>query len=465
MLRTAMYMMMLPSAAMAGADPPAVAWDAIFAQDDPARRAVLVDAAAKACENDPARVRASIAADVAYKPFDAGWGRHSLRVKTGDRTDDVEFHVRVPPGYNPDEAKSWPLLVLAHGQGSDGPRFGREVTRRLGEAADNYILLSPTLPGERLYSGRAYQEQAWLAPLTWARRTLNVDDDRIYITGYSLGGHHTWHLATMFAHLWAAAVPMAGVPLFEGSPYVTNLYLSNLAPLPMWAIWGELDRATAPALGNVDLCRLADQQLQRIKAPLFTGTELPGATHLACWPKGEELTAYLAKHKRTLAPATFTHAFHLPTHARAYYLDALEYTHPPMDIAKGVSAKVEAVKAPTQQQLKDAFQATFERQIFQINATLDTGANSLTIRAPGVQKVRLYLYDGMLDLSRPVTIRFWTSTWKGRLAPSARCLLTHYAATRDATGLVLNEVDLDASGVAVPRYADKPAPAARLGAK
>lgn len=457
MLRNALCVMtLLPALALAGPDQAEEAWRALFAGDEPAQVSGAIEGALKAFGNDPARVRSGIAADTAYEPFAPGWQRRVLPVKTGDRVDNVEVYVFIPPGYAASEAKSWPLLLVAHGQGSDGPRHGRDVVRRLGPEADRFIVVSPTMPGEKLYSGRGYQEQAWLGPLAWARRALNVDDDRIYITGYSMGGHHTWHLAAMFPHLWAAAAPMAGVPFFEGSPYVTNLYLPNLLALPVWAIWGELDRAKPPALGNVDLCRLAAQQLQRLKAPLFTGTELPGAGHLACWPKGEELAGFLARHKRTLAPATFTHAFHVPAHARAYYIEPLDYTHPPMDVGKGLTATLEAKAPPSPQQLQAAFQASYERQIFQIAATLDQGANALTIRALGIRKLRLLVYDGMLDLSKPVTIRFWTATWKGTLAPSARCMLTHYAATRDATGLVVNEVDLDASGKAQARYADKP---------
>jgi len=71
-----------------------------------------------------------------------------------------------------------------------------------------------------------------------------------------------------------------------------------------------------------------------------------------------------------------------------------------------------------------------------------------------VRAVRVYVLEGMFDLSRPVTVRFGRATWAGRLAPSPRCLLTHYARTRDTAALVCNEIDLDLSGRAAVRFRD-----------
>ena len=39
---------------------------------------------------------------------------------------------------------------------------------------------------------------------------FNVDTNRIYLTGHSMGGFGTWHFGPQYAHLWAAISPMAG---------------------------------------------------------------------------------------------------------------------------------------------------------------------------------------------------------------------------------------------------------------
>ncbi len=85
-------------------------------------------------------------------------------------------------------------------------------------------------------------------------------------------------------------------------------------------------------------------------------------------------------------------------------------------------------------------------RMYRLRADLDRAANALAIRTVAVGAVRLYVTEGMFDLARPVTLTFRQRTWTGRIAPSARCMLTHYLRTRDASVLVLNEVDLDDSG-------------------
>jgi len=43
-------------------------------------------------------------------------------------------------------------------------------------------------------------------------------------------------------------------------------------------------------------------------------------------------------------------------------------------------------------------------------------------------------------------------TWKGLIPASAECMLKHYADDRDASAIIVNEVDLDSTGRAVIRY-------------
>jgi hypothetical protein len=58
-----------------------------------------------------------------------------------------------------------------------------------------------------------------------------------------------------------------------------------------------------------------------------------------------------------------------------------------------------------------------------------------------------------------VTLRFGSATWRGTIAPSAECILKHYARTRDGSAPVVNEVDLDERGRVVVGFAPSPASA------
>jgi len=386
--------------------------------------------------------------ETAYSPIGAGWHSAKVRVADGAKTYDVPFVLHVPRSYRPERAH--PLLLAAHGQGSSGRHIAQIVLRLLGRDAENYLLLAPTLPGPRHFSGRAYQEQAYLKPLGWARRRLHVDGERICLAGYSQGGHLTWHLATLFARHVAAGVSMAGTPWFEGSPHTNTLYLENLANVRFWALWGDRDRPRPPALGQVDFCRAATRRLKELGNTNYKPAELRGVGHGGCWPSRRDFVAFLATARRTPVPPKLTHVFHLDHHRRGYYLEAVDLAGKPMRMDRPIRIKFRPRgDDPNGDKAAESY---FRKYLFKMWADLDRKKNELRIRTSRVRSVRIYVTEGMFDLSRPVTLRFGSRAWRGRIEPSAECMLLHHAAERDAGAIVLNEIDFRATGRAAVRY-------------
>ncbi len=424
------------------------AWRALMASSRPAPG--QVEAVLTGCGGRLEAVRALIAADAAYPPLRAGWLRRGLAVADGAETYDVAFDVRLPAGYTPE--RSWPVILAVHGQASTGRDVAELMAQLLGRRIDEYVLLAPTMPGPDHYSGRAYQEQSYLRPLAWARRNLNVDDDRVYVSGYSMGAHGTWHLATMFPRHFAAAVPMAGVPRFEGAPHTSFCYLENLSELAVWAIWGERDRAPAGLRGTVDDAREAAERLRKLRNRHFRGTELKGVGHAGCFPPRGELAKYLAARRRRALPEGFTHRFHLAHHHRGYYVEALRLAGEPLDLSRRLRVPLPPGSRGTQAEARAAIRDFLDRHLFEFRATLARAGNALAVRTRRVPAVRIYVLDGMFDLSRPVNLQLDGRTWTGRIAPSARCVLAHYAADRDAAALVVNEVEMDSAGKVAVRY-------------
>ena len=435
--------------ASAGGPAAPTAWVRLFSASRPAEGDV--EAVLAACGSDVASVRKLIASDVAYGQRPAGWQRHALKVTGRQKVRDVSFHVRTPRGYDPSR-KSYPLLLAAHGQYSTGLKVGRMMEWLLRGEVETYVVLAPTMPGPPVFTGEPYQEQAYLAALAWVRRHMNVDDDRVHVSGYSLGGHTTWHLATMFPRHFASALPMAGVPRFEGAPHTSFCYMANLGNLPVWAIWGERDRRDPKLKGNVDDSRAAAQRLARLRNPHFKGTELPGVGHKGCFPPQGGMARYFAVHRRRAVPEAFTHRFHLRNHARGYYLRALSLAGKPLDLGQPLRVPLPAGSGGTQAEARRAVEKFIDDNVYEMRATLAPRSNALTVRAKRIRRVRILVLDGMFDLDKPVSLRFGGSGWTGRIKPSARCMLTHYAAQRDATGLVLNEVDIDEGGKVTVRY-------------
>jgi predicted esterase len=382
-----------------------------------------------------------IETDRAYRPYRAGWMQKSYKLPAPDQAYQGVFHVRVPRGYDPD--RRYPLLMVCHGQGGNGRQIGRVYARLLGEAVERHILVCPTLPGPQAYKAVDYQERAYLDPLSWVRRNLNVDDDRICVTGYSLGGHSTWHLGLFFARHFAAAIPMAGVPITQGTQTAARLYLENLAHLRMWHIWAEKDRTPAGE-GNVDLSRAADKRLKELGFRNYRGREVAGAGHGGAWPpSGEAFAAYLNASRRTAWPREFSWRFSSPRHSRGYYVDAVGLGHAPMDFDGPIRVRLPGRgKPPSREQIIAAAEKMIRQKMFSFQVAYDPEPNRLTLTSANVRTVRVYVSAAMVDLSRPLEIRFGSSRWKKGVPASAACMLEHYAQNRDERAIVHNVVEL-----------------------
>src|SRR5690606_23243071 len=71
------------------------------------------------------------------------------------------------------------------------------------------------------------------------KKTLRIDEDRIYLTGLSLGGGGTWTAAQDYPELFAAIAPVCGS---RNSPSkACDLVKNNV---PVWAFHGDADTTT-----------------------------------------------------------------------------------------------------------------------------------------------------------------------------------------------------------------------------
>ena len=131
-----------------------------------------------------------------------------------------------------------PLMLFLHGRGeSNGPlslvsKWG--VPRRLAAGEHmKYLVVSPQCPRKSFWS-QDEQQNRLLELLEHTKKTYNIDTDRIYLTGLSMGGYGTWRLAADHPEMFAAAAPICG----KGDPKQA-LALTNL---PIWAWHGNEDR-------------------------------------------------------------------------------------------------------------------------------------------------------------------------------------------------------------------------------
>lgn len=165
-------------------------------------------------------------------------GRQVERALDSSDGGTMPYLLYLPEGYDPD-GPAVPLMLFLHGRGeSNGPlslvaKWGPPRRLAAGEPM-NYVVVSPQCPRESFWS-ESDQQQRLLELLDHVERTHNVDSDRIYLTGLSMGGYGSWRLAADHPDRFAAVVPVCG----KGDPKDA----SKLVDLPIWAWHGTEDRA------------------------------------------------------------------------------------------------------------------------------------------------------------------------------------------------------------------------------
>lgn len=167
----------------------------------------------------------------------------------------VPFRVYVPSKW--DGKTKLPLLVALHGSNLDENNFiirGNGLFAKLAEER-GYILVAPL--GFRINSrygagtGAVTNGPSGVIDVRrwqWSERDVlnvtnlvaeeyGVDRSRVYLTGNSMGGGGTWHIAMKHPEIWAAIAPAAsGISDPEEN-------IPKLRGMPIMSITGELDFA------------------------------------------------------------------------------------------------------------------------------------------------------------------------------------------------------------------------------
>jgi Putative esterase len=151
----------------------------------------------------------------------------------------VNYAIYVPADYNP--GKRYPLIVFLHGYGERGTDGRKQCTVGMGlgirwalqrgDAFDFVVLFPQGKAGVWLPGSNDDMLVSELADNAIAR--LNVDPDRVYLTGLSSGGTGVWNLAAAHPDRWAAILPLCSFP-------ATGL-IPKVKALPCWCFHGELD--------------------------------------------------------------------------------------------------------------------------------------------------------------------------------------------------------------------------------
>jgi predicted peptidase len=181
------------------------------------------------------------------------------------------------------------LILFLHGSGGWGNDLELVKREGISQNLENghdipFIVVSPQCPAD---SHRTLHVEALNALLDEVITQYRVDDNRIYLTGVSLGGAGAWMLAGVYPERFAAVAPI--------SARIVPLPLLRLKSLPTWAFHGEADDVIplSEAQRTVDALKAIGANIQF--------TVYPGVGHnlSAQVYNNSELYAWFLSQKRT----------------------------------------------------------------------------------------------------------------------------------------------------------------------
>lgn len=360
---------------------------------DAARKAILAIP-----QLDHARLEAAIDKLTLWpdRPLDGD----RLRVELGvEHRIVLELLVRLPRDYTP--RRRWPLMIALHGSGSQAADIMSLMRRMLGDDAERFILIAPENidgPGFAEPVDREMRPRELLIAL---RKRLRIDNDRVFVAGYSLGGHRAFLTAVLHGDCLAGVMPLAGALVLPGDNALVDLFLENVRPLPMLVVWGENDVEFGITPRNRPLRGLA----KSLKLDRYEAIELPGEGHLGVVPPAASLKAWLGR-TRERYPHTVHQAFRFAETSRAYWVRAQKLAGAPLPAGE-VRAPVRAGEDP-----RKAMAEYLRKQVGVIDAV--SRDQMIELETHRSTYVELLLHDDLIDLNRPITVfRHKKKTWAG----------------------------------------------------
>ncbi len=185
----------------------------------------------------------------------------------------IPYALFVPSSYDP--AIPAPLMVSLHGA-------GRQYDWLMNYAGfldlaehHGYVVVTPlgyTRRGGYGYRGDTEQdrraEQDVMNVFRLVTEELNIDANRIYLWGHSMGGAGTYYLASRYPDIWAGLAAVAGGSMNAG--YVDAAAIRHI---PFLVLQGSDDRVVPTAGVRESVARMSELGMRHLYV------EIPGGDH------------------------------------------------------------------------------------------------------------------------------------------------------------------------------------------
>jgi poly(3-hydroxybutyrate) depolymerase len=211
----------------------------------------------------------------------------------------------LPQGYHSNKNK-YPVVIALHGIKEKGVASNdpAKVKASLPKVANvglpkyvkngqqyPFILISPQLKSNYGTWPASYVMEV----VNHVKKTLRVDEKRIYLTGLSLGGFGVWTTAGAHPEVFAAIAPIcSGGNAISKAPQIAS------KNLPIWAFHGGSDKVVSHTVTTAMVNAINAKK----PSPLAKATIFPGMGH-TIWDKAYKQTNlidWLLKHRKGSTP-------------------------------------------------------------------------------------------------------------------------------------------------------------------
>jgi predicted peptidase len=144
----------------------------------------------------------------------------------------LRYTLSIPASFS--EQQAVPLVMALHFGGTVTPWYGKGYLITLPEPALRElgaIIAAPDCPTRGWDNPTA--ETAVLELLDLLKNNYNIDEKRILITGFSMGGIGTWYLVARYPQIFSAAVPISSAVNLET--------IKGIKDIPLYVIHSRQD--------------------------------------------------------------------------------------------------------------------------------------------------------------------------------------------------------------------------------